>query len=151
MSLLRFDVVNDAPSLAPLVDGMRQPVLDIAGRAVDAEHASRLPQCSERIAHVDRWRAMLLRQLFAVGAEHQRQVQIARRRQAEQALQMHLPRRVVGEILAANDIGDALCRVVDHDRELICREPVGALEYEVADLVGQVLHECAEPTVVPVA
>ena len=54
-------------------------------------------------------------------------MQVARRRQAEPALQQDLPRRAVGEVFAANDVGDALLGIVDDDRELVREDAVGAL------------------------
>ena len=71
--------------------------------------------------------------LLAVGGQHQRRVQVARRRQAERALQQDLARRVVGQVLAAHDVGDALRGVVDHHRQLVGPQAVGAPQHEVAD------------------
>jgi hypothetical protein len=47
---------------------------------------------------VERPGAVLLRELLAIVAQHEGDMQIARRGQTEQTLQMNLPRRVVGEI-----------------------------------------------------
>ena len=48
-------------------------------------------------------------------------------------LQQDLARGAVGEVLAADDVGDALLGVVDDDGELVGEDTVGALEHEVAD------------------
>jgi hypothetical protein len=76
-------------------------------------------------------------------------VQIARRRQAEQPLQVNLPRRVVGQVFTAHDIGDALRGIVHHHRELVRPRAVGALQHEVADGVRHVLFLRAQAAVVP--
>ena len=80
----------------------RPSAASIAGRP---EHARR-PRCSAATGsrRSSARRAVLLGQLLAVGAEHQRRVQVARRRQAERALQQDLARGVVGQVLAAHDV-----------------------------------------------
>ena len=47
---------------------------------------------------------------------------------------MDLPRRGVEQVGAAHDVGYALFRVVDHDRELVGELAVGAPQHEVADV-----------------
>ena len=86
---------------------------------------------------------------FSPFAQHQRRVQVARRRQAELALQQDLPRRVAGQVFAADDVADALRRIVDDDRQLVGEDAVGAAQHEVADAGGDFLALPAEPTVVP--
>jgi cobalamin biosynthesis protein CbiG len=66
------------------------------------------------------------------------------------ALQQDLARRVVGQVLAAHHVGDALRRVVDHHRQLVGGLAVGAAQHEVADLVRHVLLLRPEPAVAPV-
>ena len=87
--------------------------------------------------------------LCAVVRQHQRRVQVARRRQAQRALQQDLARRVVGQVRAAHDVSDALRRVVDDHGQLVGPQPVGALQHEVADLVRHVLLLRAQPAVGP--
>src|SRR5204862_2025282 len=56
----------------------------------------------------------------------------------------------VGEVLAADDVADALLAVVDDDRELIGEDAVGTLQHEIADLAGDVLVLGAESAIEPV-
>ncbi len=115
----------------------------------EAEDGAGVAQVGERRGQRQRRGTGLFRELGAVSGSHQRRVQVARRRQAEQALQQDLPGRAVGEVFAANDVGDVLLGVVDDDGELIGEDAVGALEDEVADRAGDVLALLAEASVVP--
>ena len=58
---------------------------------------------------------------------------IARRGQAERALQQDLARRGIEQVGAAHDVGDALRGIVDHHGQLVGPETVGAREHEIAD------------------
>ena len=60
---------------------------------------------------------------------------IVRRGETEQALQQSMHARRVKKILAAHDIGDALQRVVDDDREMIARRRVLARQNDIAPLL----------------
>ena len=96
----------------------------------------RLPgraQGRQRIGGIHRERGQRFRQLAAVGIEHQRQVRITRRRQAERALQQDLARRGIEQVGAADDIGDPLRGIIDHDRQLVGPVAVRAAQHEVAD------------------
>jgi hypothetical protein len=77
-------------------------------------------------------------------------VQVAGQWQPQGALQRDLARRVVGQVLAAHDVGDALLGVVHHHGQLVGPKAVGALEDEVAHLRAEVLRLGAEAAVLPV-
>jgi hypothetical protein len=62
---------------------------------------------------------------------------------------MGSPRRVVGQVLAAHDVGDALLGVVDDDGELVGPQAVGALQHEVADVGFEILGLRAQAPVLP--
>ena len=117
-------------------DGVSQrslPSCSAAGRPSTRAARRRAATASTSLRSASAPRAGLLGQLLAVVGEDQRRVQVARRRQAQRALQVDLARGVVGQVLAAHDVGDALRRVVDDHRELVGPQAVGALEHEVAD------------------
>jgi hypothetical protein len=65
------------------------------------------------------------------------------------ALQQDLARGVVGQVLAAHHVGDALRGVVHHHRQLVGPQAVGAVEHEVAHLVRHVLLLRAQAAVGP--
>ena len=75
-------------------------------------------------------------------------MQPARRGYAERTGQHHLPGGRAGEVGTAHDVGDALGRIVDHHRELVGPQPVGALQHKIADLGGDVLLEAAAQPVI---
>src|SRR3546814_7812027 len=58
-----------------------------------------------------------------------------------------LPWGRVEQVGSAHDIGDALRGVVDHHRQLVRPAAVGAFEYEIAHLRGDVLRLGAEDRV----
>ncbi len=60
-------------------------------------------------------------------------MQVSHRRQAERSLQQDLPGRARQQVAAAHDVGDALCRVVHDDRQLVGIEAVPTPQHEVAD------------------
>ena len=96
---------------------------DRPGRA----NAERSPQRRQRIGASTGSARSCLRQLAAVGIEHQRQVRVARRAAVRAAaLQQDLARRRVEQVGAAHDVGDALRRIVDDDGELVGPPAVGA-------------------------
>ena len=59
-------------------------------------------------------------------------VTIARRRQAEQFLQKPVDRGRGEKIAAAHDVGDALQRIVDGDRQMVARREVAPAQDDVA-------------------
>ena len=71
-------------------------------------------------------------QPLAVLPEHQRHVRVDGLRQPQQLLQRHLPRGRPQQIVAAHDVGHAIGRVVDHHRQLVGVEAVGAAHDHVA-------------------
>ena len=79
---------------------------------------------------------MPLRQRRAVHAEQQRDVRVARDRQAERLQDQHLARRVRHVIVAAQDQRHAHQRIVERVREEERRAAVGPTNDEVADVVG---------------
>ena len=73
----------------------------------------------------------------AVGADDERDVGERAAEQAERPVQQQLPRRRGDEVVAANDVGDAVGRVIDDDGELVGRRAVRLPDDEVAaDLVA---------------
>lgn len=88
-------------------------------------------------------RARLFGEFFTRGIGHDGQVRIPWCRQSEALLQPDLARRGLEQVDAADDLGDALCRIVDDDSQLIGKLPVGAQEYEVANGALEVLPDVA--------
>ncbi len=66
-------------------------------------------------------------------------MQVARGGQAERTLQHDLARRGIEQVGATDDVGDALVGIVDHHRQLVCPETVGAKQDKVADFSRHVL------------
>ncbi len=60
-------------------------------------------------------------------------MRVGRLRQAEQPSDDDLPRRRVQQVVAADDLADALRRVVDDDGEVVGGRPVPPPEHEVVD------------------
>ena len=79
---------------------------------------------------------MPLGQRRVIRTEHQRQVREARRREAERAIEQHLPRRVRDVILAADHMRHLHQRIVDDDGEVVGGTAVGAHQHRIADHVG---------------
>ena len=69
--------------------------------------------------------------------------------QAERAVQQDLARGVVGQVLAAHHVRDALGMVVHDHRQLVGEMAIGALQHEVAHLGRHVLLLRPEPAVAP--
>ena len=90
----------------------------------------------------------LLRPFLAGAVGEQRQVGIVRLRVVQAALQPDLARRRNQQVLAADDMGDALLGIVGHYRKLVGPEAVGAQKYEVADVAGEILAVAADNGVV---
>jgi hypothetical protein len=76
-------------------------------------------------------------------------VQVARRGQAQLALQVDLARGVVGQVGAAHHVGDALGSVINHHRQLVGPQAVGAVQDEVAHGLRHVLLLRAQAAVGP--
>ena len=83
---------------------------------------------------VDRDRAVALRELLAVGAEHVRDVRVDGRLGAERAQHVDLLRRVRHVVVAADDVRDAVEPVLERRCEVVRRPPVGAHEDEILEL-----------------
>ena len=67
----------------------------------------------------------------ALWADHKPDVREARRRQPERAVELNLASGGGEEICAAQDVGDPAERIVDHDRQLIARDPVVSADDEI--------------------
>ena len=78
--------------------------------------------------------AVALRELGAVGAKDHRQVRIHRRLDAHRAQHVHLARRVVQVIVAADHVSDLHVVVVDDDAEVVGRVAIRALDDQVVEL-----------------
>ena len=81
----------------------------------------------------ERDRAVPLGQATAPGAEHERDVGVGRHRQVQQLGEVDLARRRREQVVAADDLVDALRRVVDDDGQVVRGDPVVAAEDEVVD------------------
>ena len=81
---------------------------------------------------------MPLREPLAVLADDERDVREPGRRERERAVEQELSGGRGEEIVAAHDVRDLHRRVVDDDRELVRRDPVGAGDDEVADAARDV-------------
>ena len=77
---------------------------------------------------------MALGKLRAVGSQDHGQVRIDRRLSAQGEQHVHLPRRVVQMIIAANHVRDLHVHVIDHDAEIIGRRAVGARNDQIIEL-----------------
>jgi hypothetical protein len=78
---------------------------------------------------------MALRQLGAVRAEDHRHVRIGRKLRAEGRQHVHLPRRVVQVVVAADHVRHAHVHVVDHDAEVVGRRAVAARDHQVVEFL----------------
>src|SRR5450631_1780893 len=61
----------------------------------------------------------LLGELFAACVDRDRQMQVARRRQGEEPLQVNLARGRIEQVRPPDYVGDTLVRIVHDDRELV--------------------------------
>ena len=75
---------------------------------------------------------MALRQLRVIGPEHHRDMTEERRLPADRLVEQQLPRRVRDVIFAANHMADLHQRIVNDNREVVGRDPVGPDEDEIA-------------------
>ncbi len=91
---------------------------------------------AERGAVGERDGAVALGEPRAVLAEHQRDVRVAGRREAEALAEPELARRRVEQVGAAHDLADPLRRVVDDDGEVVRVGAVVAAHDEVVDDAG---------------
>lgn len=76
-------------------------------------------------------------------------MQILQRGQTQGALQQNLPRGVVGQILPAYDVCDALSRIIYHHCQLVGPQTVCPFENKVANLRADVLGLWTQVTVSP--
>ena len=121
---------RDASQSASVVPRAARP----STRAGRAQRGERVGRASSAL------RAGLLRELLAVGARAPAACAGSAASAGRAARCSRIWRaRVVGQVFAAHDVGDALRRVVDDDRELVGPEAVGAPQHEVADLARDVL------------
>ncbi len=84
------------------------------------------------LQHADR--AVALGELRAVGAEDHRQVGVRRRLDAERAQHLHLPRRVVDVVVAADHVRDSHVVVVHDHAEIVGGRAVRARDDQVVEL-----------------
>ena len=92
-----------------------------------------------RRLQIQRHCPVLFAELFAIRAQHKVRVQVLRGGQLQSELQHDLPRGVIGQVLAAHDMGDALRGVVYHHCQLVSPEAVGAAQNKVAHFFAHVL------------
>ena len=137
-------------ALSPDLRPVRQRLGQRAGLGRQAQHGGCEVERGQRVAQVQGRCAVLLAELFTVGTQHQRRVQIARCGQPEGRLQLNLPRRVVGQVLAAHHVADALRGIVHHHGQLVGPQPVGTAQGKVADLLLHILRLRAQAPVCPV-
>jgi hypothetical protein len=102
----------------------KQPLTQPVG-----ERAAVLAGESHRL---ERRRAVALGEALAIGAEQQLVVAIFGSGQAEQSLEQAVDVRRLEQVLAADDMRDALRRVVDSDGEMVRGGGVLASEDDVA-------------------
>ena len=115
-----------------------------------AQHAGRCVQGRQRLGQVERLRAVLLGQLLAVGAQHQRRVQVAPASAGPARAAAAICRGVLSARSSPRTTSVMPCvGVVDHHGELVGPQPVGAAQDEVADLGRHVLLLRAEAPVGP--
>ncbi len=78
--------------------------------------------------------AMALGQALTVGAQDHRDMGIGWRGYTDRPQQIDLPGSIIDVIVAANDMGDAHVRIVDHHREVIGGRSVGTGDDEIVEL-----------------
>ena len=76
-------------------------------------------------------------------------MQVLGRGQAQGALQHDLPRCVVGQVLAAHHMGDALRGVVHHHCQLVSPQAISPAQHKVADFLAHVLLLRPQAAVAP--
>ena len=91
---------------------------------------------------------MALGEAAAVLRDDERDVDVARPREAERGLERNLAVRRVDEVVAAQHLRDAHRGVVDRARELVSGAVGVACEGEVAELAGEVELAAAEEGVI---
>ena len=105
--------------------------LELSGRR-EPEEAQYSEERLARPRRLERPRAAGFRKLLAGALEKQRQVRIARRREAKSALEGDLPSRALQKICATHDVGYSLAGIVHHDRELVGKHAVPAAHDHIA-------------------
>ena len=104
--------------------------LSYAARPTSLRISAGVRTCRPKLAQAGGLRRF--RKLAAVGVEDQPVVVIDRRRQIEQRLQHAVHAGRPEQVLAAHHMGDALHRVVEHDREMIAGRRLLAADDHVA-------------------
>ena len=94
----------------------------------------RLGQVAQLLVLHHAHRAVPLRELLPVLAQHGRHVRVHGRLRAERADDVDLPRRVVDVVVAADHVRDPHVEVVDDDAEVVGRRAVRARDHEVVEL-----------------
>ena len=82
---------------------------------------------------------MQLRELSAALLEQQEVMAVARRRDAERALQHDVDRGRAREVAAAHDPGDSRGGVVHHHGQVVGDGPVASAQHRVAPLGERIL------------
>jgi len=101
----------------------------------------------ERVRNIYRSGARLLGELFSLVIENEGNMHVAGRRSSKRLREENLARRIVNEVGAAHDVGDARKNIVRDDCKLIGPESVGTLQNEVAYFMFDILREVSETPV----
>ena len=91
-----------------------------------AEELQRRFQLSNWVRFVEWRRERLFAELLAIFVYDHRHVAISWCRISEQLLKMYLAWRGIEQIGPADHIGNALIRVIDHNRKLVSEDAVGS-------------------------
>ena len=82
-----------------------------------------------------------------MGVDDQRQMQVARRRQAQRALQQDLAGGGVEQVRPAHDIGDPLFRIVHDHRQLVGPVAIRSAQDHIADVAVDRLRDAPLQTI----
>ena len=78
----------------------------------------------------------MLTEFIATFVHCDRQMAITRGGQFQRLLQIDLPGSGIEQIAAANDLGNTLVGVIDHDRQLIGKQAIRPADDKIAHLAG---------------
>jgi hypothetical protein len=121
-----------------------------AGTGSEPDEAANVVGSGARLAvEAERAGVVALGETAPLFVTDQAVVAVGGRGQAEEALEHHVDRRGAEEVVAAGDVGDALCGVVEDDGEVVGRPHLAAGEDDVADLGEEVAGEIAMCPVSP--
>ena len=67
------------------------------------------------------------------SVEHQGNMRIVRRRECEEFTDEQLSRRCIEQIIATNNLSDALPMIINHHRKVVGRHAVSATHNEIVD------------------